>query len=46
MLTRRTIMLGTACAAVAAPALAADASAMVFVTAIYDAYKGKDGHGS
>jgi len=41
MLTRRTIMLGTACAAVAAPALAADASAMVFVTAIYDAYKAR-----
>ncbi len=44
MLTRRAIMLGT-CAAIATPALAADASAVMFVTAIYDAYKGKDGHG-
>ena len=49
MLTRRNIMLGAACAAIAtpapAPAPAAEASARAFVTAIYDAYKGKNGNG-
>lgn len=50
MLTRRTILLGIACAAVGsatitAPAIAADGSASAFVTAIYDAYKGKNGNG-
>ena len=45
MLTRRNIMLGAACATIAAPATAADASARAFVTAIYDAYKGKNGNG-
>lgn len=45
MLTRRNIILGGACAAIAAPALAAEATAAVFATSIYDAYKGKDAHG-
>jgi Protein of unknown function (DUF3828) len=45
MLTRRTMVLGAACMAVARPALAADPSATAFVTAIYDAYKGKDAKG-
>jgi hypothetical protein len=43
MLTRRTILLGAACVAVAAPALADDARG--FVAAIYEAYKGKDAKG-
>jgi hypothetical protein len=38
-------MLGTALAGLAAPALAGDAAATAFVTAIYDAYKGKDSKG-
>jgi hypothetical protein len=42
MLTRRTIILGAACAALAVPAFAADPSASAFVTAIYNSYKGKD----
>jgi hypothetical protein len=42
MLTRRTLMLGAACAAIAAPVrAAADASAVAFMTEIYNAYKGK-----
>ena len=45
MLTRRHLMLAAASAAVAAPVLAADASARAFVTAIYDAYKGKNAKG-
>jgi Protein of unknown function (DUF3828) len=45
MLTRRTIILGAACAALAAPAFAADPSASAFVTAIYNSYKGKDAKG-
>jgi hypothetical protein len=45
MLTRRTLILGAACAAIAAPALAADPSAVAFVTANYNAYKGKDAKG-
>lgn len=47
MPTRRDIvfLFGTACAAIAAPAAAAETSARAFVTAIYDAYKGKDGNG-
>jgi hypothetical protein len=44
MLTRRSFILGAACA-LAAPALAAEQSARDFVTAIYDAYKGKDAKG-
>lgn len=43
MLTRRAIVLATACAAVAGHA--ADASARAFVAAIYDAYVGKNGNG-
>jgi Protein of unknown function (DUF3828) len=45
MLTRRTILLGAVCAAVTLPALADDATALAFVTAIYAAYKGKDAKG-
>ena len=45
MLTRRTIILGAACAALAVPAFAADPSASAFATAIYNSYKGKDAKG-
>ena len=50
MLTRRRILTGGACAVVAAPVFArrvfaADSSARAFVSAIYDAYKGKDANG-
>ena len=45
MLTRRNILLGGGAAVIAAPALAVDAAAEAFVTAIYDAYKGKNAHG-
>jgi Protein of unknown function (DUF3828) len=45
MLTRRTLVLGVACAMLAAPARAADASALAFVKNLYEAYKGKDAHG-
>ena len=45
MPTRRQIMFAAACAAIAKPALAAEPSPRDFVTAIYDAYKGKDAHG-
>jgi hypothetical protein len=45
MLTRRTLILGAASSAVAAPALAADLSATAFVTAIYGSYKGKNAKG-
>jgi len=45
MLTRRHLILGAACATIAAPALAADESARAFVTAIYAAYKGKNTKG-
>ena len=47
MLTRRKILLAAGCAALApaAPARAVDAPALAFVTAIYDAYKGKDSPG-
>jgi hypothetical protein len=45
MLTRRKVLLGAACAAIAAPAPAADETATAFVTAIYEAYKGKKAHG-
>jgi hypothetical protein len=38
MLTRRTIILTVACAAIAAPATADDASALAFVTGIYKQY--------
>ena len=38
MLTRRTIILAVACAAIAAPATADDASALAFVTGIYKQY--------
>jgi hypothetical protein len=46
MLTRRSLTLGAACAALAAPACAADASATAFITAIYNSYKGKDAKGT
>ena len=45
MLSRRTIILGTVCMAVAKPALAADPTATAFVAAIYAAYKGKNAKG-
>jgi len=45
MLSRRTIILGAVCMAVAKPAFAADPGATAFVTAIYSAYKGKDAKG-
>ena len=45
MLTRRRLILGAACAAIAAPALAADSSARAYVTAIYAAYRGKNTKG-
>jgi len=45
MLTRREIMLGAACAVFATPAPAADATAVAFVTAIYNAYKGRNTNG-
>lgn len=44
MVTRRLFIL-TACAALVAPALAADQSARDFVTAIYAAYRGKGAKG-
>ncbi len=45
MPTRRELVLGAALVALAAPALAADASARDFISAIYGAYKGKDAKG-
>jgi hypothetical protein len=45
MLSRRTMILGAACMAAAGPIFAADPGATAFVTAIYDAYKGKDAKG-
>ena len=45
MLSRRTIILGAVCMAVAKPAFAADPGASAFVTAIYAAYKGKNAKG-
>jgi len=46
MLTRRSLMLGAACAAFATMASGADASATAFITAIYNSYKGKDAKGT
>ena len=45
MLSRRTIILGAVCMAVAKPAFAADPAALAFITAIYNSYKGKDAKG-
>jgi hypothetical protein len=47
MLARRTLILGAWAAGsfMATPALATDAAAVAFVTAIYAAYKGKDAKG-
>ena len=45
MPSRRTIILGAVCMALAKPAFAADPGATAFVTAIYNAYKGKDAKG-
>jgi len=45
MLYRRTIILGAVCMAAAGPAFAAEPAASAFVTAIYNAYKGKDAKG-
>ena len=46
MLSRRSLTLGLAYAALIAPAYAGDASATAFITAIYDSYKGKDAKGT
>jgi hypothetical protein len=46
MLTRRSLTFGAACAALAAPASAGDASATAFITAIYNSYKGKNSKGT
>jgi len=45
MLTRRTLMLGAVGVAIATRVRAADASALAFVTEIYNAYKGKNAIG-
>jgi len=45
VLKRRDIVLALAWGALAARAIAADASARAFVAAIYDAYVGKNGNG-
>ncbi len=45
MLTRRTCILGVACAVASVSAMAADVSAHDFVAAIYNAYVGKNGNG-
>ena len=45
MLSRRNIILGAVCMAVAKPAFAADPAALAFITAIYNSYKGKDAKG-
>ncbi len=45
MLTRRSIVFGATAAVLAPPAVAADATALAFVTSIYDAYKGKNSKG-
>jgi Protein of unknown function (DUF3828) len=45
MLTRRHLLLSITCAVIAAPDLAAEQTAQVFVTAIYDHYKGKNTKG-
>ena len=46
MLSRRSLTLGLAYAALIAPAYAGDASATAFITAIYDSYKGKGAKGT
>lgn len=46
MPTRRAVILAAACVTIASPALAAEPSPRDFVTAIYDAYRGKDAHGT
>ena len=45
MLTRRSLTFGAACAALAAPAFAGDASATAFITEIYNSYRGNDAKG-
>jgi hypothetical protein len=45
MLSRRHLLLGAVSALLARPVAAAEQSARDFVTAIYDAYKGKDAKG-
>jgi hypothetical protein len=46
MHTRRTLIFGAVLAVIASPGLCADAAALAFVTAIYDAYKGKNAKGT
>jgi hypothetical protein len=45
MQTRRTLLVGAACAAIASRALAADMTALAFVTTLYNGYKGNDSPG-
>jgi len=45
MLTRRSFVFGAPYAVFAAPAIAADAAALAFVTGIYNAYKGRGSRG-
>ena len=45
MLTRRSLIFGASCAALATPARAGDASATAFITEIYNSYKGNDAKG-
>ncbi len=45
MQTRRTLLLAAACAAIASRALAADITALAFVTDLYSGYKGNDSPG-
>jgi hypothetical protein len=45
MQTRRTLLVGAACAAIASRALAADMTALAFVTTLYSGYKGNDSPG-
>ncbi len=46
MPTRHEFILAAVCAATVSPVLAAEPSPRDFITAIYDAYKGKDAHGT
>jgi hypothetical protein len=46
MPTRRAFVVAAACVTIASPVLAAEPSPRDFVTAIYDAYKGKDARGT
>ena len=45
ILTRRSIVFGAATGVLARPAVAADATALAFVTSIYNTYRGRDSKG-